>query len=219
MQNKRCKGNSGQALIEQTLLMGALIVGFLLLIPFYASPALSGALRPLGKLGTPVKGKPTPSTSNEWRASIWSSSRAGAGLMRQKPVLVAKHSKKIVRRPAKAARAEVKRLGADVAVQLTADDREALLEFLATRSDSSVDVLRARTLLMAADGKSSRIIAGTLGIDEDVVNDWRATFMARPARCGFEGTRIACRHDFPWASLDATMEPVVVSALSAEVSQ
>lgn len=206
----RRKGNSGQVLVEQTLLIGALIIGFLLLIPLYVSPAYSGALRPLGRLGSPVKGGRAISSTRRVVTT--------RGTVARNKATVVAGGRRIVRRPAPstgAAPTYVSRVPGDVAVMLTADDREVLTLILAMYPASNDAVLRARALIMAADGESSRFIAKTLGIDEALVKEWRADFMAQPAQCGREGDRMACRRAMPWVDVKVE-QPVVAAALSVE---
>jgi hypothetical protein len=210
VQNKRRKGTSGHVLVEQTLLIGALIVGFLLLVPLYVSPAFSGALRSLGKLGSPVKGGRATSSRLPTRSTV----------VRSKATVLA-GGRKIARRPSPsigAAPSYVSHVSREVAVMLTADDREVLTALLATYPASNDAVLRARALMMAADGESSRFIALTLGIDEALVKEWRADFMAQPAQCGREGDRMACRRAMPWIDLKVE-QPVVTAARSTEESR
>jgi hypothetical protein len=102
---------------------------------------------------------------------------------------------------------------------LRPDDREALMLILSLNASSDEAILHARALIMAADGKSSRFIARALKIDETHVREWRTAFMAHPVSCGREGDRMACRHDFQWAGLEAAKRPMLASAPSAEESR
>jgi hypothetical protein len=132
-----------------------------------------------------------------------------------KLVVAKRQAKKVVRRPSLAARPEAA-AGVSPAVNLTTDDRETLMLIIAQPTGSSEAKLRARALVMAADGASSHIIARTLGIEESVVNEWRSTFMAQPPRCAYEGNRMACRHTLTWVNPEAAEQPLVLSALSPQ---
>jgi hypothetical protein len=58
------------------------------------------------------------------------------------------------------------------------------------------DSVRARALLLAADGASDAAIARQVGAKESAVAAWRNAYMARPRDCRKEGGRRTCRRRF-----------------------
>lgn len=63
-------------------------------------------------------------------------------------------------------------------VVLTAEDRAELDRRVHARAGSQQDALRARIVLLAADGLDTTAIAGTLGIARGTARSWRARFVA-----------------------------------------
>jgi transposase len=65
-----------------------------------------------------------------------------------------------------------------VAIKLVADEREALERLVRTATAPQRDVLRARIVLLAAEGHANATIAEMLGVDENTVGKWRRRFAA-----------------------------------------
>lgn len=63
-------------------------------------------------------------------------------------------------------------------VVLTDEDRAELVRRLQARTGSQQAALRARIILLAADGLDTTAIAGTLGIARGTARSWRARFVA-----------------------------------------
>lgn len=68
-----------------------------------------------------------------------------------------------------------------VAISITVSDEEraTLMKWARGRSIAARLVLRAKILLMAADGKMNKVIAATLGTDAQTVQRWRTRFAER----------------------------------------
>ena len=64
-------------------------------------------------------------------------------------------------------------------VVLTAEDRTELDRRIHARTAARQDALRARIVLLAADGLDTTAIASTLGIARGTARSWRARFVAR----------------------------------------
>ena len=64
------------------------------------------------------------------------------------------------------------------AVVLTAEDRAALGRRVGARTSTQQAALRARIVLLAADGASTTAIAAELGIARGTARAWRARFVA-----------------------------------------
>lgn len=63
-------------------------------------------------------------------------------------------------------------------VMLTAEDRTELDRRVQARTGSQQDALRARIVVLAADGLDTTTIAATLGIARGTARSWRARFVA-----------------------------------------
>jgi len=66
-----------------------------------------------------------------------------------------------------------------VAIQLVADERDALERLLRTATAAQRDVLRAHIVLLAAEGHANSAIAEMLGVEENTVGKWRRRFAKR----------------------------------------
>ena len=63
-------------------------------------------------------------------------------------------------------------------VELTPEDRSELARRVHARTGAPQDALRARIVLLAADGLDTTSIAATLGIARGTARSWRARFVA-----------------------------------------
>jgi transposase len=70
-------------------------------------------------------------------------------------------------------------------VQLSADERAVLEERASSRSAAHAEVVRARIVLMAADGARNVDIASGIGVCVDVASKWRKRFCTE----GLEGLK------------------------------
>ena len=79
----------------------------------------------------------------------------------------------------------VKRMRVAPSISLTDEDRSVLQNLARSRRASVRDAVRARIVLLAADGHSNKVIAGEVGAREAVVGRWRSRF----AREGMDGLK------------------------------
>ena len=77
----------------------------------------------------------------------------------------------------------VKRMRVAPSISLTDEDRSVLENLARSRRASVRDAVRARIVLLAADGHSNKAIAGEVGAREAVVGRWRSRF----SRDGMDG--------------------------------
>ena len=66
-----------------------------------------------------------------------------------------------------------------VAIQLVADERDALERMVRTSTAAQRDVLRANIVLLAAEGHANSMITEMLGVEENTVGKWRRRFAKR----------------------------------------
>lgn len=62
-------------------------------------------------------------------------------------------------------------------IVLTEEQRKQLESFANSRALAHAQVIRAKIVLMAADGKTNPIVASTLGLSRHTVAKWRARFI------------------------------------------
>jgi transposase len=96
-----------------------------------------------------------------------------------------------------------------VAVELSDDERARLESWVQRRSSAQALALRARIVLLAADGLKNTEIAARLGIDHATVRKWRSRFAARR----LEGVLDEPRPGRPRTISDEQVEEVIVRTL------
>jgi transposase len=96
-------------------------------------------------------------------------------------------------------------------VVLTAEERAELDRRVHARTGSQQDALRARIVLLAAEGLDTTAIAGTLGVARGTARSWRARFVAQ----GLAGLVDRPHHPPPRAYGPDTQARIVVLACQA----
>jgi len=97
-------------------------------------------------------------------------------------------------------------------VILSDEERETLVTWTARRKTAQALALRARIVLMAADGVNNKSVASQLGITPQTVGRWRARFLAQ----GIDGLLDEPRPGAPRTITDEDVERVIIRTLETQ---
>jgi transposase len=99
-----------------------------------------------------------------------------------------------------------------VKIDLTADERKALEALTRRRKTAQSHALRARIVLLCAEGLSNKSTAERLGVDQGTVGKWRRRF----AESRLDGLHDEPRPGGPRTIADEDVEAVVVKTLESQ---